>query len=292
MQGGGAPLSSGAIAKLERWLDRLRAQRWVLLVALLALLALTVVATIGLMLAGEKDLANVVLAIAVLVVAVATLLVAVPVPARLHFEKEDRPGSPDLIFFLWSSPGPASVQWPRDFTLNIDVVVINVGGRKTVLSYLGLVEFLGPTGERIVPHTMPTPLYATLIRQRRGFVSTGGVGGLHFQTDQDPGPFVIAPDEAITLRVRWRGGIDWTTRWNLQETGVLGRSLEHPITKARIEAAYRRGTEKVKEEFVLPVSVEQQELYQEQLRSLTRDFTTMPSQVPVQHLRFTTGIFE
>jgi hypothetical protein len=261
-------------------------------VALLAFLVISIAVTVGLILASRQEVANVFLAIAVLVVAIATLLATVPSPAKLHFEKEDRAGSPDLIFYLWPDPS-AGEQWPRDFTLNLDVVVVNVGGRKTVLSHLGLVKFLDPTGRDIVPYTIPTPLSATMIRQRRGFVSTGGVGGLHFQTDQDPGPFVIEPDEAITLRLRWRGGIDWSKpRWTLDEVRRLAMSLEYPIASASVEATYRRGKEIQRQEFVLSVSVLQQKLYRDQLHSLTRGFTTMPAAVPVQHLRFTIGGFE
>ncbi len=287
-------MNTGFIGKLERWLERIRERRWFLLLASLAFLLLAIGGTFGLLLADRQDLANVLLAIAVLAVAIVTLLVTVPAPARLHFEKEDRPQSPDdLVFYLWSNPSAPGVQWPRDFTLNLDIVVINVGGRKTVLSHLGLIEFLGATDQKIVPHTLPMPLYATLIRQRRGFVSTGGIGGLHFQTDQEPGPWVIGPDEAITLRLRWRGGINWSApRWNLEETGRLAASLEHAITKARIEGIYRRGREKTTEEFVVSVNVQAQALYRSKLLELTQDLTTMPANIPLQHLQFPTGDFE
>lgn len=255
-------------------LDPPRTIRWVVLF-LIALTAIVFAAT------GHGDWANILLALAVLLIAVDTLNATVPKPADLYFEREARPSSPDLIFYLVPTPANGAIQWPRDFLLNLDVAVINVGGRKTVLTSLDLMEFQDAQGRPAKPLTFTFPLSATLIRQRRGFVATGGVGGQHFETTQDMGPFVIEPDDALTLRCRWRGGIDWVQpRWSLNEIHDLATSLDRPITHALLRARFRRGRSTEEKSELVSVSVEQQALYRDQLQHLTTGFTTVPTNAP------------
>ena len=266
-------------------LDPARTIRWVVLF-LIAVTAIIFAA------AGHGDWANIVLALAVLLVAVDTLNATLPKPADLYLEREARPSSPDLIFYLVPTPANGAIQWPRDFLLNLDVAVINVGGRKTVLTSLDLIEFQDRQGRRVQPLTFTFPLSGTLIRQRRGFVATAGVGGQHFETTQDLGPFVIEPDDALTLRCRWRGGIDWVQpRWSLDEIHDLATSLERPIARALLRAKFRRGRSIEEKSELVDVSVEQQDLYRVQLQHLTNIFTTMPNNVP-PGMTVTIGGFE
>src|SRR5258708_31054103 len=248
-------------------LDLARTIRWVVLF-LIAVTAILFAA------AGHGDWANIVLALAVILVAVDPLTATSPKPADLDLEPEGRPSSPDLIFYLVPTPANGGIQGPRDFLLNLDVAVINVGGRKTVLTSLDLIEFQDRQGRRVQPLTFTFPLSGTLIRQRRGFVATGGVGGQHFETTQDLGPFVIEPDDALTLRCRWRGGIDWVQpRWSLTEIRDLAASLDRPIARALLRAKFKRGRSTVEKSELVDVSVEQQDLYRGQLHQLTNRFT-------------------
>ncbi|MCC6792065.1 MAG: hypothetical protein IT336_10275 [Thermomicrobiales bacterium] len=92
-----------------------------------------------------------------------------------------------------------------------------------------------------------------------------------------PGPFVLAPDDVITIRVRARFGIDWSERWTIDVLREFAAELDRPIVFAELEAAYRRSDTLVRQRYTVPIDVVQQELYLEALRRSTRDFSFRPN---------------
>lgn len=98
-----------------------------------------------------------------------------------------------------------------------------------------------------------------------------------FQTESIAPPFVLEPDDVITLHFRSRRGVVWgNARWTPEALKELAAALTKPIVKAQVVATYRSRADVVTDEFVIAVGVEQQELYVRRLHEVTAGFTETP----------------
>src|SRR6266511_816374 len=81
------------------------------------------------------DVASVVVGLAVLFFAAWTVRLVAPRAGELWIERQEELDLDDLIFFVYPQPAESGQQQvPRDYLLQLHVAVVNVGGRKVVLS--------------------------------------------------------------------------------------------------------------------------------------------------------------
>jgi hypothetical protein len=219
------------------------------------------------------------LTVPVLAVATATLIVTLPRPARVIVQRQDELGLDDLIFMLVTHNAQ---QVPRDYLLQLHVAVINVGGRKAVLSTLQLTQFWDDAGHPVQVPDIPMPLTAQMARQSATYVGNVPV----VSVDLVPGPYVLEPDDVITLRFRSRRGIDWQPAWTLGRIQELAAGLARPVKSCTIRAVYRRGHKVEIRDFKIAVLTQQQDVYADALGTLTNVFTQLPQALPLQSLAF------
>jgi hypothetical protein len=220
------------------------------------------------------DAAATVLSAAGLVVALITLSFVVPKPAELWVGRQDELGLDDLIFYIYPHPAPPGAQQvPRDYLLQLHVAVANIGGRKAVLSSLRLDEFFDAKGQAVCLPELPIPLQAMQVDQRSGWINRER----HSQLLHVLPPYLLEPDDVITLRFRARQGLDWSDRWGLQELRKFADAISRPIEGAKLTASFRRGAVLVRRSFTVSVRVLQQQEFHELLRSSTAEFTERPS---------------
>jgi len=120
--------------------------------------------------AGHVDWGAYWLTIPVLAIATATLIATLPRQARIIVQRQDELGLDDLIFFMLDDQGR---QIPRDFLLQLHVAVINVGGRKAVLSNLQLTQFCDSANNPITVPELSIPLSAQMARQMHTYSGKG-----------------------------------------------------------------------------------------------------------------------
>src|SRR5258706_597348 len=157
--------------------------------------------------AGHIDWAGFQVTIAVLAIAVATLLATLPTPAHLWIERQYELEVDDVIFYLYDEPGIGMV--PRDILFQVHVAVANVGGRKSVLSALRIEALLDRDGAEIRIPEFALPVLAQRVRQGGGWRITDNVMHKHSFLEFIQEPYVLEPDDVITMRLRARPGIDW-----------------------------------------------------------------------------------
>jgi hypothetical protein len=231
---------------------------------------------IALALNGYMEVAVLVLTVPVLLVAVVTLVAVTPGRAELVVQRQEELNLTDLIFF-----GSADNEIPRDFLLQLNVAVANVGGRKAVLSRLDLEELRDGDGHVVKPLDMPFPQGAQIFRQTMTYRIEHGLLDRVINNEIGAPPLTLEPDDVVTLRFRSRRGIDWTLpRWDLQQIRTLVESLERPVTMARIKATYRRGARIVTSHHDVSVETTKQTEYVTRLRTLTNDLTVRPAIAP------------
>lgn len=220
------------------------------------------------------DLATFLVSAAVLLLTAATLRYIVPQRAELYLEREHEATPDDLIFYVYEeSLGGGQQRVPRDFLLQLHVTIVNIGGRKAVLSSVKLTELQDNGGNRLALSELPMPVQGHQLVSRRFWTMQGPAQELQ----EVPPPFTLEPDDAVTLRFRVRRGIDWSVRWDLAALRTFGQELTKPIEGAKVVATFWRGAERVQREFPVDISVLQQPLYLEALRGVTRDFTVRPN---------------
>lgn len=235
------------------------------------LIAIVVVFTVAKVEAVPSS--SVALDMLVLILAALTLRYVVPEPAKILIERQFELSISDLIFFVYPFPGGTDPRIPRDFLLQLHVAAINTGGRKAVLSRLELRGFLDKERRTVVLPGVPMPQLAAQSVLRGAWTA----GTYESRVERKFPPFVLDPDDVLTLQFRTRRGIDWSSTWNLEKIQELEHALVRPIVGARIAAIYRRGKKVVTAEFEIPVKTEQQATFQSLLRVLTKDFTTLPA---------------
>lgn len=227
---------------------------------------------------GIADFGTLVLNLVILFITATTLHFTIPEQARLWVDRQGELGIDDLLFYV---EGDSAQGLPRDVLLQLHVAVSNVGGRKAVLSRLELTEFLDENRRSVAIGMALVRGVQCTIRDHK-VTAIAVLQDQHnnlerFSTSEEfPGPFVLAPDDVITLRLRVRGGINWTERWDLTTLQELALALEHPVRFARLAATYRRGDEVVTQPFDVPLQVVQQSMYLEALHRVTKDFITRP----------------
>lgn len=222
----------------------------------------------------STDPSGLVLGVATLLVTSLTLIFVVPGSARLLVQRQTELANSDLIFYVYPQPARGEQQQvPRDFLLQLVVAVINTGGRKGVLSLLELVEFLDSQDRPVRIPEVPSNIGAAMASQESGWSLEGGRS---FRTLSVGPPFVLDPDDVISLRFSCRRGVDWSDRWDLQAIKAIFDSLDRPIASARLRMVYRRGSRVVEERVKVPISVEQQELYRGLLARITQEFLVRP----------------
>jgi hypothetical protein len=186
-------------------------------------------ATVGLGLAvllvlrGYSDLGNVIVAGAALFVAAYTLQVSIPGPAELWVERQSELGISDLIFYLYpvALPNGETAQQPADFLVQLHLAVCNVGGRKGVVTAVELTRFEDEDGETVQLPEVPLPLHAHEHKSYRERLLGVGAPATWRAEELSP-PFILEPDDVVTMRFRIRRGVDWTDRWTLQSFAVVG----------------------------------------------------------------------
>lgn len=197
----------------------------------------------------------------------------------------------DLLFFIYPSPGSDEPHIPRDYLLQLHVAVCNVciaalayviatvGDRKAVLSAIKLDGFLNERKE-----TMHLPEATAVIEGRLSLQRSGWTNGRHhFETITVPPPYVLEPDDVITLRFRIRRGIDWSPRWTLAELQRFSEALDSPIVRAYGRLVWRRGDKLRTDDFQLPIVATQQAEFREALASSTKGFTSRPD-IPLREI--------
>lgn len=221
----------------------------------------------------REELAATALTLPTLIIAAFTLVLTVPKAARLRLIRPDELGLSDLIFYVVPKPAqPGERQVPRDFLLQLVVVICNVGDRKAVLSAVTLDGFIGRSGNVVRLPDLPETLNAERWEQQFGWLN----GRQVWQNVSFPPPYVLERDDVLTLRFRARRGVDWSPRWDVAALRTFAEPLEDPIESAYGVMIWRQGERVVRTPFDLRVQVEQQELYVACLRDLTDDFTTRP----------------
>jgi hypothetical protein len=242
------------------------------------LLAAGFVVAIGLaiFLAAENhlDQAAFVLSIAVLMAATATLAATWAQPGRLIVEPQRELVADDLIFFSYPEAQVAGGFLPRDYLLQAHLAVANIGQRTAVLSGLTLDAYLDAAGEVITSKLLPTPLPAQAYRQWLSRTANLAVASIQSETTFPP--FPLEADAVLTLRLRWRGGVDWSPVWDLANLRDAAESLARPITQARLLVIYRSGRTLRRQSVIVPLVVQAQNDWRERLATVTHDFTMLP----------------
>jgi len=258
-----------------RWMAGLRTQPRYFWVALLLSLALLVAATQSAV-SGHVGWSSFQVTIAVLAIAAATLLATLPMPAKLWVERQYELGVDDVIFYLYDEPFVGEV--PRDILFQVHVAVANLGGRKAVLSALRIEALLDGAGSEIPIPGLEFPILAQRVQQGGGWRIEDRVMHHYNYLDFIPGPHILEPDEVITMRLRFRPGIDWSQRWNLKALREMCNALQRPIMAIRVTAIYRRGRSVMHDSFKVDgLQVLQQDKYAARVSEITNDFRARPT---------------
>jgi len=184
--------------------------------------------------------------------------------------RQDELGLDDLVFYLVDLPAG---RVPREFLLQLHIAVANVGGRKAVVSKVTIEAFFDVAGRMVdLPGATKTHR-ATRYTQRSGWRD----GHYSFENEMEPGPWLLAPDDVITLRFRCRRGVDWSASFGLPELRAIHDHLHAPIACARGTVVWREGSAVREDAFEVVVKTVQQEEYVQALRNLTKNFTVLPS---------------
>jgi hypothetical protein len=211
-------------------------------------------------------------------VATATLAATWAQPGQLIVEPQRELVADDLIFFSVPETQVAGGYLPRDYLLQAHLAVANVGQRTAVLSGLTLEAYLDRDGEVIRSKLLPTPVPAQAYRQ--WLSRTANLAVVSIQSETTFPPFPLEADAVLTLRLRWRGGVDWSSMWDLANLRDAAESLDRPITQARLLVIYRSGRNLRRETVIVPLVVQAQNDWRERLATVTLDFTAMPDVQP------------
>jgi hypothetical protein len=147
-----------------------------------------------------------------------------------------------------------------------------------VLSALRFDRILDASGANIRIPEFSLPVEAQRVTQGGGWRIEDNVMHHHNYLEYIPGPYLLEPDDVMTMRLRARPHIDWSAKWTLAKLKKLADALSEPIAGVGVTAIYRRGDRLIRQPFIIKdVTVLQQELYVGRLRELTNEFTTRPN---------------
>jgi hypothetical protein len=247
--------------------------------AIYLLIAAAVVAALVIAAVTRLDIANFVLTVTVLIVATLTLLAAWIPPARLVIERQpELTHAGDLLFFSYPESSVPGGHVPRDVVLQMYVAVANVGGRKALLLGISVEEYLNADGKPVSSELLPVPVLASEYRQweSRDLLARS----LHIESETRMPPFVLAPDEVLSLRLRRKWGVNWSPAWDLARLRHVAESLAIAVTHARLLLIYRRGQSLIRESMVVPLVVQAQSDFAQRLATVTSDFNVRPAVAP------------
>jgi len=146
-----------------------------------------------------------------------------------------------------------------------------------VLSKLFFERVLDTAGRAMALPGMSLPLEGQRIMQGGGWRIEDNVMHHTSYLEFIPGPYVLEPDEVITMRLRARPFVDWSETWTIERLREMALTLRQPIGGVEVRLRYRQGQRLVDQIFrITGLTVLQQPLYAERLRTLTGDFTDRP----------------
>ncbi len=240
--------------------------------------AIVIVALVVFVVAGESlqrsDAPGLVIAGAGLGVALVTLWFVVPTPARVIVDRQDELQLTDLIFYLYEDGALGKV--PRAILLQLHMAVANVGGRKAVVSRVRIDRLVNDEGEEVVLPGVPQQIRAAEYRQRTGWRNHER----YFENETSGGPWVLASDDVITLRFRFRRGLTWEPAEDLDHLRAYADALRSPIRRAEGTVTWRQGGSVRHDQFQARLETKQQAEYTTALDALTEHFTTRPDVPP------------
>lgn len=227
---------------------------------------------------GAADYGVLALNVLLLAITATTLHFTLPRNAKIWIGQQSELEHSDLIFFI---VGDSDEGMPRDVLLDAFVAVANLGGRQAVLSHLKFDGLLDRTGQVVNIGVPAVSAYRYEVRTEwldTFAILKGQTNNLQkFAVRQElPTPLLLRPDDVMTLRIRSRAGIDWSENWDIKALEALGKQLLREITKIRLIASFRVGSEFFQQTFEVPISVIQQEMYLRALRHSTNEFSTRP----------------
>jgi hypothetical protein len=265
--------------RLGSWLDTVRNLPWYFWFGVGVSLVFLVISLVSAT-SGHVDWAGYQFTIAVFAIAFATLLATLPAPAQLWIERQHELGIDDVIFYIYDEPPLGQV--PRDILFQVHIAVANMGGRKAVLSVLRVDAILDGSGKALELPEFNLPVNAQRVQQGAGWRIVDNVMHKHNYLEFIPGPYVLDPDDVITMRLRARHGIDWSANWSLDKLKAFHDALNNrPIKAIRISATFRYANRLRTVPFdINNISVLQQQQYVDELRLVTKDFTTLPNAQP------------
>jgi hypothetical protein len=235
----------------------------------------------------HEEIATTWLTIPVLLLTAITAYQVLPRRASIELQKHTRRvQTDDVIFYLYSeqawvhhSGGITGAQYdvPRDILINVPAVLINIGGRKAVVS--DAVGWLCDCdGSRIELPIMPSEVPVSLLVSRTRYSGAGPV----LENQLVPPPYVLDPDDVVAVQFRSRPQINWSHHWNLDAVRELYRALDRPVARLTGIITWRRGAETIETPFTIPINAVQQENYREQLRYLTDNFSAWPGDIEIR----------
>jgi hypothetical protein len=262
--------------RLGSWADTARNLPWYFWLGVAVSILFLVISVLSAT-SGHVDWAGYQFTIAVFAIAFATLLATLPAPAQLWIERQHELGVDDVIFYIYNEPPVGQV--PRDILFQVHIAVANMGGRKAVLSVLRVDAILDSSGSAFELPEFNLPVNAQRVQQGAGWRIVDNVMHKHNYLEFIPGPYVLDPDDVITMRLRARPGIDWSANWSLEKLKAFHQALNNrPITAIRISAIFRYANRLRNAKFdIKSISVLQQQQYVDELQRVTNDFTTLPN---------------
>ncbi|MGA8723432.1 MAG: hypothetical protein WB565_00185 [Acidimicrobiales bacterium] len=225
--------------------------------------------------ASSVEIATAFTSVAVFVVASLTLWFTYPKRAKLDVSRLSELDNADLIFFVYPSPKvEGEPQIPRDYLLQLQVAIANVGRRKAVLSTISVEDFTTEAGEMMY---LPESVQGSIWGSQRTVHYGWSNGQRVLESIGTPGPFVLAPDDVVVIQFRSRRGIDWSGRWDLPALSQYCQKLTSTFVSARVKIQWRRGGKLQVGEFPIELDVRQQDVYVRALKELTADLTMRPA---------------
>lgn len=226
----------------------------------------------------HQEVATAELSIPIILISVLTLYYSIPKGARIKVESIAELGLTDLIFYIVPAvPHDHAPAYPREYTFQLQVAVSNLGDRKAVISSIQVDGFKNEFGNLI--HLPDTTKVIGGMRwsQQSGFIN----GQRHYQNLNMLPPYVLEGDDVIVIRFRTQRGIDWSSRWTIQTIEEFAKPFQNPIVEAFGSVMWRKSGRIVKENFKIPLKVEQQAEYYAAIKDVTHDFTILPDIAPI-----------
>lgn len=225
------------------------------------------------------DWGNWLLTVAVLVLAAWTLDSTLLKPPSIWIETPDELGTEDIIYYIYENNG---VMIPRDYLFQLHALIGNTGGKQAVITKVRVTGFKTIEGGSAYLSERAVDIGGHLYNTWISYSNAGN--GANFDRRLDPPPYTLQPHDVLIVRFRYRGGIDWSNRWNLESLRSFYNRVSSAPELATIEITFRWGKNKKVVKKDVAIKVLQHDEYVSQLCSITDDFTNRPD-VPEQQIR-------